>query len=386
LCSLPPAVDPDCFCNPMNPSLESILFVLCIYLGMQASTLIHELGHLLAARALGLRPIIFSVGRGFCVFRFVHDGVSYSLQAAPAGGYVQIVSGGRPIPKWSGVLFAAAGPFMNLLAAAVLYRVLPSVVGGSIDLRLGDFWQIAFWYELASVAGNLYPRDSSLEGRLVPNDGKQILAYLRGDNRSNLARGMEALTRQVARYEQGYRAEDGWFRNASPEALQCYADWLAFANAGRFEAAVESLEKLLGEERLSVGERALFLDQIASLVAIQGCRRLQPKALACAREAHRLLPNCPTLAGSLGSLLVLEGELREGVVLLEPLCSGDNEHVDRLLAHCYLCKAYQLLGDEERAREHGIQARSLGPQNPSYLRLRRFLELPPFQGPAPSHS
>jgi hypothetical protein len=367
----------DCSCKPMNSSFEGIFLVFCLYLGMQASTLIHELGHLVAARALGLKPIVFSVGKGLPLLRFMLGGVSYSLQAAPSGGYVQIVSGGRPIPRWSGVIFAAAGPFMNLLAAAVIYRALPSVVQGGVELRLEDFWKIAFWYELASVAFNLYPHDSNLNESLVPNDGKQILAYLRGDNRSLIRRGMDALAANVARYEKGYKAEQGWFRRASPEAFQVYADWVALAHAGRFEAGVEKMEKLLGEERLSVGERALFLDQISSLVAVQGCRRLQSKALSCAREARQLLPDCPTLAGSLGSLLVLDGDLQSGIQLLEPLCGRDNEPMDRLIAHCYLCRAYWLLGDPNKARAHGLEARGLGPRNPVYLRLRRLLELPP---------
>jgi regulator of sigma E protease len=93
---------------------------------------VHEFGHFAAAKLLGVRVEVFSVGFGKRLFGFRRDETDYRLSAIPLGGYVKM-SGENPMdqrtgdkgefmshPRWHRFVIAAAGPFMNIVLAVGL--------------------------------------------------------------------------------------------------------------------------------------------------------------------------------------------------------------------------------------------------------------------------
>lgn len=119
---------------------------------------VHEYGHFLAARRLGVRVDKFSIGFGPSIFSWrSKDGeVTYVIAAIPLGGYVKmfgeqpgetdeldgLTEGERKRafnaqPVWSRALIAFAGPAFNFLFAIFAYmliawigqQVMPPVVG-----------------------------------------------------------------------------------------------------------------------------------------------------------------------------------------------------------------------------------------------------------------
>jgi len=106
--------------------------------------LVHELGHFLAAKAVGIGVIRFSIGFGKPTpLRFVHRGTEYVLAWIPLGGYVKMATedlgeemsalegGGKgdfpadrlfeSKPLWARVLVICAGVLMNGLLAWGIY-------------------------------------------------------------------------------------------------------------------------------------------------------------------------------------------------------------------------------------------------------------------------
>ena len=61
----------------------------CVFL-FSFAVFIHEFGHFLAARALGLRVDRFSIGFGPALWRRTIGGVEYRFSAIPFGGYVAL--------------------------------------------------------------------------------------------------------------------------------------------------------------------------------------------------------------------------------------------------------------------------------------------------------
>ncbi|HUF25119.1 MAG TPA: site-2 protease family protein, partial [Vicinamibacterales bacterium] len=49
---------------------------------------VHELGHFLAARRVGVRVITFSLGFGPKLAKFTRGDTEYAISAIPLGGYV----------------------------------------------------------------------------------------------------------------------------------------------------------------------------------------------------------------------------------------------------------------------------------------------------------
>jgi regulator of sigma E protease len=97
---------------------------------------VHEYGHFLAARWVGVKVLRFSVGFGKPLFarRFGRDGTEFVLAAFPLGGYVKMLDEreepvaeaeqGRAFNRqkvWKRIFIVAAGPLANLLLAILIY-------------------------------------------------------------------------------------------------------------------------------------------------------------------------------------------------------------------------------------------------------------------------
>ncbi|MBA3057663.1 MAG: RIP metalloprotease RseP [Gammaproteobacteria bacterium] len=100
---------------------------------------IHEYGHYRVAVACGVKVLRFSIGFGKTLYRWQPKGSSteFTICAFPVGGYVKMLDEREsPVPESerhlafnnqrlrSRVLIVAAGPFANLLLAALLYALV----------------------------------------------------------------------------------------------------------------------------------------------------------------------------------------------------------------------------------------------------------------------
>ena len=115
---------------------------------------VHELGHALVARFVGVEVPVFSVGMGPRLFGFYWRGTDWRVSAFPVGGYVQMagsdmygeedisseVSPERSFmnkPVWQRLLIALAGPAANLMLPFVLFVGVLMLGEPSPDNRVG---------------------------------------------------------------------------------------------------------------------------------------------------------------------------------------------------------------------------------------------------------
>jgi regulator of sigma E protease len=112
-------------------TLLAFLFVLGVLV------FVHELGHFLAAKRLGVRVLTFSVGFGPKILRHTRGGTEYCLSILPLGGYVKMAGdnpddssrSGAPDEflsrsKWERFQVLVAGPLMNVVTAVVVMAVV----------------------------------------------------------------------------------------------------------------------------------------------------------------------------------------------------------------------------------------------------------------------
>ena len=112
----------------------------------------HELGHFLAARALGVHVEVFSIGFGKKLFKYRWKGTEYCFSAIPLGGYVQMkgqddsdptkistdkdsYNSQSPLGRIA-ILFA--GPFANFLLAFLLYIAIAIMGVPALAPQIGD--------------------------------------------------------------------------------------------------------------------------------------------------------------------------------------------------------------------------------------------------------
>ena len=99
---------------------------------------VHELGHFVAARLLGMKVLEFAFGFPPRAFSIRHAGIDYSVNWIPFGGFVRILGQddfaihqqgeGNPQsftarPWWAQAIALAAGVFMNFVLALVVLTV-----------------------------------------------------------------------------------------------------------------------------------------------------------------------------------------------------------------------------------------------------------------------
>ena len=95
--------------------------------------LLHEWGHFAAARLLGVRVEVFSLGFGPRLMHWKRGATEYRLSALPFGGYVRMAGDSASKPRtgaadeylsktrWQRVVIALAGPAMNLVMTVLLF-------------------------------------------------------------------------------------------------------------------------------------------------------------------------------------------------------------------------------------------------------------------------
>ena len=165
---------------------------------------VHELGHFLAARRIGVRVLVFSIGFGPKLLKVRRGDTEYCVSAIPLGGYVRMAGEntedrrtGAPDEflsktKWERFQVLIMGPAMNIVLAVVvmtfvlyqgvdmpLYESEPPVVGtvaeGSaaqrVGIRVGD--------RIVSVAGRVVETWEEMQFEVRPRADREIAVAVR---------------------------------------------------------------------------------------------------------------------------------------------------------------------------------------------------------------
>lgn len=112
--------------------------IACIIIGLVI--LIHEAGHLAAAKAAGIPVQTFSVGYGPRLFGVTWGGTEYRLSLVPLGGYLMPAMKDEKdyfaIPVMKRIFLAAGGPAANILFSMILFGIIKAFQGLSLPAAL----------------------------------------------------------------------------------------------------------------------------------------------------------------------------------------------------------------------------------------------------------
>jgi regulator of sigma E protease len=187
------------------------MFSLIIFLLiLSVLIVVHEFGHFIIAKKMGVRVEQFSLGFGKVLFRKKKGGTEYSISAIPLGGFVKM-AGDNPV-EYSGKpdeYFSKApgkrfwiiffGPLLNYILAILIfwmiffagYPTLTTKIGGLIDnfgakeagLKVGD--RIAYidgektenWEDLQKIIYS--KRETASVNISFLRDGKELSAVVK---------------------------------------------------------------------------------------------------------------------------------------------------------------------------------------------------------------
>ena len=130
--------------------LMTILYILLFLLFLSILIIIHELGHLAAAKAFNVFCLEYSIGMGPLLFKHKRKNgeTQFSLRAIPFGGYVSMYGEGVELPEgvtidesrslngikaWKRAIILLAGVTMNAVLALVFFAISNAFPQESID-------------------------------------------------------------------------------------------------------------------------------------------------------------------------------------------------------------------------------------------------------------
>ncbi|MCX6545610.1 MAG: RIP metalloprotease RseP [Acidobacteria bacterium] len=150
--------------NSLN-SLVAFVFVLGVLV------FVHEFGHFLVARWLGVKVITFSIGFGPKLLKFRRNDIEYCISAFPLGGYVKMAGENPEEPlsggpgeflgrsRWDRFRILVAGPLMNIVLAVALMWVV-NAQGA----------QVPAFQDAPVVVGAVTPKSPAEQSGIKPGD------------------------------------------------------------------------------------------------------------------------------------------------------------------------------------------------------------------------
>lgn len=142
--------------------------------------LVHEWGHFMAARRVGIPVYEFSLGFGYRLLHYKKNGVVYSLRMFPIGGFVQMAgeqpddmdnpegyNNRTPLEK---IRVAFAGPFMNFVLAVLIFIYSYAFIGVPTSVK-------------EVIIGGLIAGEPAAEAglkqddRILSVDGKEVKSW-----------------------------------------------------------------------------------------------------------------------------------------------------------------------------------------------------------------
>jgi regulator of sigma E protease len=156
---------------------------------------VHELGHFLMARRIGVRVLVFSLGFGPKLLKFRRGDTEYCVSAIPLGGYVKM-AGENPEDsrtgasdeflsktKWQRFQVLVMGPVMNIALALVVTALVLYYNGADVTA----------YERMPVVVGAVDPGSPAAKAGIQPGDQITEVAGVRVDNWTEF--GLETVTK-----------------------------------------------------------------------------------------------------------------------------------------------------------------------------------------------
>ncbi|MBO6281539.1 MAG: RIP metalloprotease RseP [Alphaproteobacteria bacterium] len=195
----------------MDILLNIIYYVVPFIVLLGILVFVHEFGHFIIARLLGVKVVAFSIGFGKELWsRTDKYGTRWKISAVPLGGYCQFLGdadassstvdeglknlseedkkGAFPLQAaWKKICIVVAGPLFNYLFAVVVFVMLfysfgkmvyPSIVGKVIPGEAAEAAGIMEGDRIITLNGNLTPDFQSLSNEVALSETDDVIVEI----------------------------------------------------------------------------------------------------------------------------------------------------------------------------------------------------------------
>lgn len=163
--------------------------ILVALIALSILIFIHELGHFMVAKAVGIKVTEFALFMGPKLFSFQKGETVYSLRLIPMGGYCKMEGEGESSDDsrafsnqaiWKRALVVAAGPIMNILAAFIFAGIVLSTSGFYTN-KITEFYKNS---PIEQAGAEIGDRFISYDGKRIHDPASDLNIFMYGEDGS----------------------------------------------------------------------------------------------------------------------------------------------------------------------------------------------------------
>lgn len=351
------------------PVLAAWVAIICF---PHLSILLHELGHVATAWALGMRTFGVQVGTGKIAFRKEWRGIVWEMRWVP---FLGLASCGHTTRKWlrtKHMLMIAAGPavtFAQFLCGVYFFDLGTGSSGDGFLPGREAFSMLGFIvvvWPAVTLLENLWPRKSLPYAVSVGSDGWQLMRtpFLK---EAEIEETLVSTYVQEARFAAAGGTVEGALKCLELGLERYPSHWLLHMNCAacylaqyKHSEAIAHFSKALESLSLPLSMRTRVLDQLACIPLYSRETEFLKDADEWSLRALEIEPSSLTLKATRGAILVDLGRLQQGRALLEETFTGSTSDNDKYVCACFLALAASKEGEATKAAKLVETARNLG--------------------------
>lgn len=343
----------------IDPSDLSYLNILLFLLFMIPMVYLHEIGHVLAAKLVGIGISRVQFGDGREIWRKRIFSILVIIKSSQGGGYTFVGDLKKKFSKPAFTLFTAGGMLMQLLITVPLMIItdfhLSDFLGNGINVSAS-----LIYANLFMVVLNLIPMKASCNGFKIANDGLNLikLPFIKQRDIEEIysaGKLMEAYELYEARR---YKDAQNAFEKCMvlfPKSILAHFNYAAsLLKQGMLDQGEREFLKIYGREHDKRYDPILN-NNLAWLNLLKFDEESFRKADQYSREAFKSSPKVPYIRGTRASVLILTGEIEKGLEILKetveltkPVCAETNSIVGFVM----ISYAHLKTGEVKRAEKY----------------------------------
>ncbi len=163
--------------------------ILVALIALSILIFIHELGHFMVAKAVGIKVLEFALFMGPKIFSFQKGETVYSLRLIPMGGYCKMEGEGEASDDsrafsnqaiWKRALVVAAGPIMNILTAFI-FACIVLLNSGFYTNKITEFIENSPIEQAGAEIGDKF---ISYDGKKIQDPAWDLNIFMYGEDGS----------------------------------------------------------------------------------------------------------------------------------------------------------------------------------------------------------
>ncbi len=392
--------------KPLNPSLIIVVWITIVCIGfLTADSIfssalfylligqylivgIHDIGHAVAAKGVGLVPTRLQIGLEPEILSFGLGRMRVGIGMNFFGGYVAAIRGKAEFTRTKNLAFELGGPiasfllFVVVVAAACLIgfndplsQPIPLLLSMTLFVAQNFIMLIYLFVSDITIDGSqLKPDMPAIWECLVSSDqqweannpwlGKinnyirrgmwneafeKALPYLQPHPQFALhfANFIMLVDREIVPIIKKL-VDDTLSGGTQPSPQEC--SWLLFTQGAchAYQGEVAAAKKCLEEAFQSAptdSDKVNLSEQLANLVIVQRLMDMLPEADRCSEYALLLEHESITLKGTRGSILVELGQLESGMEMLKEVFEKSESEHDKAISAFYIALGFRKVGD-----------------------------------------